>query len=822
MSKDNSKLRAAIRKINEDLGKHRVKHFKGGGASQGNYVHAERKGLGDTDPFDIDVVPKEKTKKKKSVKVSKAFLDLDEIDNKPQEVYTEEEPKKLRESGDDVGTAWNKGYIFPMAEIRGPNSLVPYKGTSKDFYVQGRKTNTVRDTVNRLSSPDIIWREGDPYLYRVDLSQSLPIQVVGGPSEKNVGKKFALHSQVGRNLAKDRYSSKPPDGEYSYGDADDVHAQLKEKISSGGQVDNKVDTAKTNPDRNAKGAVSFVLANLHERKEQSLKIQFPNDTFENTYLTLGGVDGKPSMGKKREWSVDKDKIIFTFENAKFDTIEKDYDSKDNIVTKVELVDTGKTVPGPDGPTPIQDIEVTLQGAGEVDLSSIAWKAKATPPTLTILFEASKPLPAVKDEDKNNVVNKDKKQNVYKGRRANVWKSKIKGNKALDKDMKDTAMDVGSYRFAGRPWKNGIKNIIILTSDSKPPSTATNNIVRYVLDGVKIANPKFAGKVGNMKKPSARNYVAASRWLIKNGYLSFTKLDPVANRNSLKALQTRELGPSGQVAIIPKGKDRRLKRQQARKDRRGLQSEGVEDIDFDNISKPAAFFLDKSGDPVALGPDDEETFNFKSDDTDQSDKTEIDINTDINIPIDADVKSRVLKISAATGIKQEAIYGIEMTESSGRVNGLAFNDQIFRAELKTSEEHELADDIGIKKTSRPSPRYESNAKSTFNKAYEINPEAAIKASAWGLYQVLGRTSLPVYGNNPDAFLAAFKSNPMEHSVRSFIAWVKDRGSGFINAINNDKHRTWIKMYYGPKAFEPGVGGVNYVERYVRAKNRWSRI
>ena len=820
MSKDIAKLRKTIRQVSEALGKHKVRAFKGGGSSQGYYDHAERKGLGDTDPFDIDIEPPEKTKKKKSVKVSKAFLDLDEIDNSPQEVHTPDEPKKLRESGDNSGVTWPQGYIFLMSDIRGQNSLMPYKGASKDFYVQGRKTRTVQTTVDRLSSPDIIWREDDPYLYKVDLSQSLPIQVVGGPSETNVGKKFALHSQVGRNLAKDSYTSKPPSGGgYSYGDADDVHAQLKEKIGSGGNVDSKTDAAKTNLGDNAEGDISFVLAALHKRKEQSLKIQFPNDAFENTYLTLRGVDGKQNTSKKVAWSLDKDKITFTFENAQFNTVKEVYDSKNNIVTKVELVDTGKTVPGPDTPTPTQDIEVTLQGAGEVDLSSIAWKTVAKPPTITILFEASEPLPTAKDEDKNNVVKKDKKPNVYKGPLANVWRSKIKGKKTLDRDMKDTAMDVGSYRFAGRPWKNGIKNIIILTSDSKPPSTATNNIVRYELDGVKIANPKFAGKVGNMKKPSARNYTIASRWLIKNGYLSFTKLDPVANRNSLKALQARTW--DGQTVGVTRGKGRRIDRLKKKIKKRGEVSEGIEDIDFDSISTQPPSNLDKTGKAALVGINSDDTYDSKSDNIDQDYETDVDISTDINVPVDADVKSRVLKISAATGIKPEAIYGIERTESSGDPSGFAFNDQVFRKWLETKEEAALADDINIS-NAKIAARYGNNAKATFKKAYQINPEAAIKAGAWGWYQVLGETSLKLYGNDPDTFISAFKSNPMKHSINSFIAWVKDSGSSFVNAINNDDHRAWVKMYYGPRAFDQGQNGDKYVERYVTAKNQWANV
>ena len=191
---------------------------------------------------------------------------------------------------------------------------------------------------------------------------------------------------------------------------------------------------------------------------------------------------------------------------------------------------------------------------------------------------------------------------------------------------------------------------------------------------------------------------------------------------------------------------------------------------------------------------------------------------VSANISGDVKRRVLKISAETGVKAEAVYGIEMTESSGNPSALAFNDKVFTDYLESEEEKKLAEEAGIK--AYRVNRYGDDASEKFEQAYAINKSAAIKGAAWGWYQVLGVTSLPLHGNDPEKFRDAFDSDPMKHSVDAFIQWVKNRGSGFVNAINNDKHRKWVKMYYGPKAFDNPGDGDEYVERYKRAMAAWS--
>ena len=125
-------------------------------------------------------------------------------------------------------------------------------------------------------------------------------------------------------------------------------------------------------------------------------------------------------------------------------------------------------------------------------------------------------------------------------------------------------------------------------------------------------------------------------------------------------------------------------------------------------------------------------------------------------VDTDHSNRAVELSKATGVKPSVIYAIEKKESAHRPSAFAFNPRLFR---------KYADDPsfypGVKSV------YGDEAKRSFNEAYAIDPSAAIMAGAWGLYQVLGATSLELHGNNPERFLAAFKADPVGHSKDAFI-------------------------------------------------------
>jgi hypothetical protein len=785
-------LQQVILRLHEELGKHKVRAFKGGGSSQGYYDHAERKGLGDTDPFDIDIVPTEKTKKKKSVKVSKAFLDLDEIDNSSQEVYTKDQPKKLNEElSNDMGVAWDLGYIYSMSDIRGPQSRTPYSGRERDFFYVSNTAMDAAAVARIVDNLDIIWRESDPYMYKYDGSKAKPIQVVAGPSEKNVGKQFSIKSQTARNLTKNTYTSKQSTG------GDNGHTQLKAKVGAARTNNPAKAASKTNSPEDEwaqTGRIELKIAPLSQsRKEQILIITLAKGTGKEITIDPPKGGTLAGSGQSLTWSgAYTDKFLLELQDAKFTPGPFINEVHNSIIMNAEIKDPAKKSFDADSKGVLtwgQTIAVNLYGSGKY---KVYQDERITADRITIEFTADEPVAKVAQSTGTNTSVDAKKLNqrekAYSGKEANVWLTS--GSvKELDREMKSLSASLSKNRLS-RLWKKGIKKIIIITSDTRPPSTATDNIIRYELDGYKISNPTFKGKFGNSKSTMPPIvYAIVSKFLSLNGYLDIANIKPVKNSAKFK----------------PKKKV----------------SEGIRDLDFDNSE------IIDLGTASASAPGSSETsiFDLIKKDPSVGDKEagipsspDGDVDIDVSVDVPSDIRSRVLKISAATGIKPAAIYGIERTESSGDPAGFAFNDQVFRKWLETKEERALADDIKIS-NAKIAARYGNNAKVTFKKAYQINPSAAIKAGAWGWYQVLGETSLPLYGNDPDTFIRAFKSNPMQHSINSFIRWVKNKGGSFINAINNDKHATWVKMYYGPRAFDPGQGGDKYVDRYIKAKNQW---
>jgi len=149
------------------------------------------------------------------------------------------------------------------------------------------------------------------------------------------------------------------------------------------------------------------------------------------------------------------------------------------------------------------------------------------------------------------------------------------------------------------------------------------------------------------------------------------------------------------------------------------------------------------------------------------------------PLFVPAVNRAESLSSSTGVGAAGIYAFEARESSHNPDAFAWNGHVFMRHLADDDERQEALDAGFK--TRGDSRYGQNARDSFRAAYEINPDAAIKGGAWGLYQVLGVTSLSQY-DNADSFLQSFNSDPAGHSMRAFEAWTEARPD-FVQNVNN---------------------------------------
>tara|TARA_Y100000034_G_scaffold136763_1_gene215535 strand:- start:4577 stop:6178 length:1602 start_codon:yes stop_codon:yes gene_type:complete len=180
-------------------------------------------------------------------------------------------------------------------------------------------------------------------------------------------------------------------------------------------------------------------------------------------------------------------------------------------------------------------------------------------------------------------------------------------------------------------------------------------------------------------------------------------------------------------------------------------------------------------------------------------------------IESDDIERIDRLSSITGVPSSVIYAIESVESSHRPGVFAFNGHVFRDGLDTQQEQDLAEEAGF--TMSQQNFYGSDAESAFSDAYLINPSAAIEGGAWGLYQVLGRSSLPLYGNDPELFMDSFRSDPVDHSEKSFIQWVADKGSYWVDDTVNMNTAEWVRGYYG-------VADRDYINKVEKHISDWN--
>jgi len=68
------------------------------------------------------------------------------------------------------------------------------------------------------------------------------------------------------------------------------------------------------------------------------------------------------------------------------------------------------------------------------------------------------------------------------------------------------------------------------------------------------------------------------------------------------------------------------------------------------------------------------------------------------------------------------------------------------------------------------------RAAFERAYKLDPWAAIRSTSWGAYQVMGGHLLKLYNDNPQKALEGYDKNPLEVSDDMAVAWFKSAMRG----------------------------------------------
>ena len=91
------------------------------------------------------------------------------------------------------------------------------------------------------------------------------------------------------------------------------------------------------------------------------------------------------------------------------------------------------------------------------------------------------------------------------------------------------------------------------------------------------------------------------------------------------------------------------------------------------------------------------------------------------------------------------------------------------------------------------RSETN-KAAFERAFKINPDAAVRATSWGAGQVLGGHLISLY-KDPESAVREFYSNPERVSRELIVQWLKSNPKAVI-AANNLDFKELARLYNGP--------------------------
>tara|TARA_R110000737_G_scaffold255399_1_gene264554 strand:+ start:1668 stop:2414 length:747 start_codon:yes stop_codon:yes gene_type:complete len=153
-------------------------------------------------------------------------------------------------------------------------------------------------------------------------------------------------------------------------------------------------------------------------------------------------------------------------------------------------------------------------------------------------------------------------------------------------------------------------------------------------------------------------------------------------------------------------------------------------------------------------------------------------------------SAQIEAANSLGIPVEVIQTIEAVESGGRPSAIRFEPHLFLRHKPS-----LVMDIPFTKGPKGfSVTRSETDQSAFEHAFDLAPEAAVKSTSWGLYQVLGSHLIKAYGT-AESGVDSFYADPLEASYKLLVSWFKSNKPALIAA----REKNWpdlVRRYNGP--------------------------
>lgn len=147
------------------------------------------------------------------------------------------------------------------------------------------------------------------------------------------------------------------------------------------------------------------------------------------------------------------------------------------------------------------------------------------------------------------------------------------------------------------------------------------------------------------------------------------------------------------------------------------------------------------------------------------------------------------LASETGLEPAFIKAILKIESAGNPRAIRFEPHLFNRKSRAGQ----VPFTPAQGKSFSLIRSETN-KDAFDRAFQIDPEAAVRSTSWGLGQVLGGHLISLYGS-PEKSVEAFYSNPKQVSFQLIVEWLKANPAA-ITAANSHDWAGFARIYNGP--------------------------
>ncbi|MGL4255645.1 MAG: N-acetylmuramidase domain-containing protein [Microbacterium sp.] len=125
-----------------------------------------------------------------------------------------------------------------------------------------------------------------------------------------------------------------------------------------------------------------------------------------------------------------------------------------------------------------------------------------------------------------------------------------------------------------------------------------------------------------------------------------------------------------------------------------------------------------------------------------------------------------ELADRAGIPLRILLAIRAVESGGSASAVRFEPHVF---LRLTGDRFRAQIPYTPTRGSVSLVPSETNRAAFERAFRLDPEAAVRATSWGLYQVLGGHLLRVAGPDPRMAVLAFDASPTTVSKLLLVSW-----------------------------------------------------